>query len=159
MSVYSKLKGLFAAEEIISPHKSTHITYLVIILLFLVLPFFISYAPNQKDQDAPPELLNIKLPPSCLSEQLFGSECPGCGLTRSFVLFTHGHFKEAWKIHRLGPLIYLFFIWLAAFKIYCLCNPGKKLKPLTAELQFILPFTLLCLIFINWLVGIFIGGN
>lgn len=147
---------MFAAEKTISTNKTTHITYLVIILLFLFLPFLISYSP---EQTTPPTIHSIKLSPSCLSEVLFGTKCPGCGLTRSFVLLTHGHFKAAAEKHRLGPLLYIFFISLALFKIYCIRNPGKKLTPVIAELQFILPFLMLCLLFLNWFFGIFLGGN
>lgn len=156
MKLYTKLKSLFAAEKTISPDKSTHWFYLIVILIFLILPFFISYT---SDRAGPPKIFSMELPSACLSHEIFNSPCPGCGLTRSFILITHGQIRKSCKLHRLGLLVYLFFILLAGYRIYCLRHPGKELHPVVAELQFILPFTLLCLLLINWCIGICINGG
>ncbi|BBO34376.1 DUF2752 domain-containing protein [Lacipirellula parvula] len=47
------------------------------------------------------------LPPLCGSRVLLGIECPGCGLTRSFVAFASGDFRESFRFHRLGWLVFL----------------------------------------------------
>lgn len=154
--IYKKLKSLFATETQISYDKSTHITYLIIILCFLITPFFILYSPNKQYVLS---IFSIDLPGTCLSRALFNTECPGCGMTRAFVLITHGHFKESMAIHRLAPLLYIFFIYLVIYKIYCICNPGKKLNRLFEELQFLIPFLVICLLVLNWIIGIYITGN
>src|SRR5204863_3895983 len=51
----------------------------------------------------------VELPPLCPSRALFGVECPGCGLTRSFVALAAGDLRESWRFHRLG--------WLLAFAV------------------------------------------
>lgn len=38
----------------------------------------------------------------CLSKTLLGLDCPGCGLTRSFVSLAHGRWEESWRFHRVG---------------------------------------------------------
>ncbi|MBL4604087.1 MAG: DUF2752 domain-containing protein, partial [Flavobacteriaceae bacterium] len=35
----------------------------------------------------------------CYSKQLFGVDCLGCGLQRSFILLTKGEFIEAFKMY------------------------------------------------------------
>lgn len=39
----------------------------------------------------------------CLSKQLFGMDCPGCGLQRSIAFLLQGNFLEAFKMY---PAIY-----------------------------------------------------
>lgn len=47
----------------------------------------------------------------CLNKQLFGFECPGCGLQRSAVLILEGDFAGAFKMYpAVYPLIFLFIL-------------------------------------------------
>lgn len=47
------------------------------------------------------------LPPMCGSRALLGIECPGCGLTRSFVALASGDVAASFRFHRLGWLMFL----------------------------------------------------
>lgn len=47
------------------------------------------------------------LPPLCGSRAFFGINCPGCGLTRSFVALASGDFAESFRLHRVGWLMAL----------------------------------------------------
>jgi hypothetical protein len=47
------------------------------------------------------------LPPMCGSRALLGIECPGCGLTRSFVALASGDVAGSFRFHRLGWLMFL----------------------------------------------------
>jgi hypothetical protein len=47
------------------------------------------------------------LPALCLWRTLTGHRCLGCGLTRSFVFLAHGQAIEAFRMHWLGPPLYL----------------------------------------------------
>jgi hypothetical protein len=49
--------------------------------------------------------LGIDLPPICASRWLLGVECPGCGLTRSFVALASGQLSQSLTFHRLGWLL------------------------------------------------------
>ncbi len=40
-------------------------------------------------------LLNQPLPPLCSLKRYTGLDCPGCGLTRSFIATAHGQFRAA----------------------------------------------------------------
>lgn len=47
--------------------------------------------------------------PLCLFHYLSHFDCPGCGLTRSFISLSHGHFLQAIRFNALGPVVYLIF--------------------------------------------------
>jgi hypothetical protein len=47
------------------------------------------------------------IPTLCFSRRMFDIECPGCGLTRSFVFFAHFDPVSAWQVNKLGIPMYL----------------------------------------------------
>jgi hypothetical protein len=56
-------------------------------------------------------ILNRPLPPLCAMKRYIGLDCPGCGLTRSFIAVGHGRWQEAWQFNPAGPL---WFVLVAA---------------------------------------------
>ena len=50
----------------------------------------------------------------CWSRLLFGTLCPGCGLTRSFVALAGGSLADAWRLNRMGPLLFFSIVALVA---------------------------------------------
>ena len=48
------------------------------------------------------------LPSACLTRQVLHMDCPGCGMTRSFIAMAHGQARRAFSYHRLGPVIFLY---------------------------------------------------
>ncbi|MFD2567890.1 DUF2752 domain-containing protein [Pseudotenacibaculum haliotis] len=57
----------------------------------------------------------------CLNKQMFGVECPGCGIQRSLVLLSKGEFVEAFKMY---PAIYT----LLLLALFILLNFKMKFK-------------------------------
>lgn len=49
---------------------------------------------------------NMPLPPTCTAKTMFGIDCPGCGMTRSFVSLAHGHVLKAFTFNLGGPLLF-----------------------------------------------------
>lgn len=47
-------------------------------------------------------VLGIPLPELCYARRWLGIECPGCGLTRSFIAIMHGDFTSAWLFNPAG---------------------------------------------------------
>jgi hypothetical protein len=45
----------------------------------------------------------------CIVKKTTGIDCPGCGLTRSFIYLCHGNISDSFRLHPLGPIIFLFF--------------------------------------------------
>lgn len=50
------------------------------------------------------------LPPTCIYQNLWGLDCPGCGLTRCFVSLAHGQWSMAWKYHPVGIVLFVFIV-------------------------------------------------
>lgn len=50
----------------------------------------------------------ITLPEMCHFRRLFGLDCPGCGLTRSFIHISHGNLNAAWQLNPLGIALYIY---------------------------------------------------
>lgn len=52
----------------------------------------------------------------CLNKKLFGMECPGCGMQRSFILLIQGEFTEAFKMYpAIFTLVLLAISFIADF--------------------------------------------
>jgi len=47
----------------------------------------------------------FQLPALCSFQRLFAIDCPGCGLTRSFVYAVRGRLSDAWAMHPIGTLL------------------------------------------------------
>ena len=58
------------------------------------------------------------LPELCGSQRWFGADCPGCGLTRSFVLSAQGRWPEAWQIHPAGTATFGLLIGLLPYRLW-----------------------------------------
>jgi hypothetical protein len=51
--------------------------------------------------------------PLCAVKALTGADCPGCGMTRAFLLIGHGRAAEATAVHPLGVPAFLIVAGLA----------------------------------------------
>ena len=64
-----------------------------------------------QDQEVVVPVWNKPLPSFCLARRLLGLDCPGCGLTRSFICLAHGEFTTACRYNLaavwLFPLVVL----------------------------------------------------
>jgi len=151
---FRRVVGWFHISEADVRNPSTHWTYLGICLVLVVLPAFLS-----NSDPAHISFLGVRVPGSCLSRELFHADCPGCGLTRSFVALTHGRFRESLSLHRLGLVLYLFFLWQIAYRLYCLRQRCANLPAGLLRLQSWLGFGMVAALLANWAVGLFVGGN
>lgn len=91
------------------------------------------------------------LPPMCASRSLFGVECPGCGLTRSFVHLAHGRWSDSFRCHRVG--------WFLAVAVLLqLPYRGAAIYlgrlPLGRRLPTAFGTLLIALLLGNWLLGL-----
>ncbi|QEG40053.1 DUF2752 domain-containing protein [Roseimaritima ulvae] len=50
---------------------------------------------------------DVALPESCGAQRMLGIDCPGCGLTRSFILTAHGRLGDAFQMHPAGTLAFI----------------------------------------------------
>ncbi len=53
-------------------------------------------------------IVDLPLPGLCTAQRIFGIDCPGCGLTRSFISLAHGDLARACHFNAVGVLFFLF---------------------------------------------------
>ena len=110
------LLSFWPSRDALPSDRSTHVTLLIISFLLITLPLIVSYDANATTA---PDMLGWKMPQTCYTQVLFGTECPGCGLTRSFSLLAHFEFRDSLRLHRVGWLLFLYFAWQVYFRGRC----------------------------------------
>ena len=136
--------------------RRSHVTYVVMLSLFLGTPSLMGGAGEGQERVS---LFGMTLPATCTSQQWFGTSCPGCGLTRSFVALTHGRIVDSLRWHRLGLLLYAFFLCQLAFRFRCLMGARPPTGPRWEWAQHYVPLTMILLLMANWFGGLFGSGN
>jgi hypothetical protein len=61
-------------------------------------------------------LFGFPLPELCMFRQVFGTDCPGCGMTRSFVLASRLRLVEAWNMNPAGCMLFISLMVSAPFR-------------------------------------------
>ena len=139
------------AERQISVARDRHRTMLFLALFIIAASFVLRRSETQEITLVWP---HIELPPLCASRALFGIECPGCGLTRSFVALAAGDLPESWRLHRLGWLLALAVVGQIPYRLYALRQLRKNettFQPLWPKL---FGHLLISLLILNWLLRI-----
>lgn len=90
------------------------------------------------------------LPETCPARALSGRDCPGCGLTRSFVLLAHGRFRESVHMHHVGWLMAFAVLVQFPYRLLSLRRPGRVLVPRVVLLLF--GWGVWLALVVNWLV-------
>jgi len=52
--------------------------------------------------------LSVPMPETCTLRSRFAIDCPGCGMTRSFIHIAHGRFLDAMRLNPASILVFLF---------------------------------------------------
>lgn len=86
-----------------SPSIRTHLGILIVALAVLVASASLRIA-GPRDVRLPGT--NVSLPELCYWHRMTGYDCPGCGLTRSFIATTQGRIARAWRYHPMGTLLF-----------------------------------------------------
>ena len=98
--------------------RDRHWTMLILATVALLLSFLLSF-----EGDGPKASLSlgsVSLPPMCGSRVLFGINCPGCGLTRSYVAIASGDLTGSLQFHRIGWLMWLATVLQLPYRVFCL---------------------------------------
>ncbi len=95
---------------------------------------------------------NWPVPQTCMSRDLFGVECPGCGLTRSYIHLMHGHWNDAWEMHRIGWLLFIATVFQLPYRLIALRIGDRELIPIQASRW--IGSGLIALLIANWLIGL-----
>lgn len=98
----------------------------------------------------------LGLPP-CPCVLIFNRPCPGCGLTTSFSALLHGRFRDAFKAHFFGPLLYAIFT-VSAITSFAAFLRGRRFTINQRPIQnFMLVFTIVFVAF--GVIRFFLDGH
>lgn len=53
-------------------------------------------------------LIDRAVPETCTMQRSLGVDCPGCGLTRSFIHMARGNVRRAWGLHPIGVFLFIY---------------------------------------------------
>ena len=135
-----------------APTRSTDVTMAVMCGLLVFVPFFLSCQPGASRV----ALGSLELPGLCLSQSMFHTDCPGCGMTRAFVFFSHGMVAASVHCHRLGPLLYVFFVQQFLMRCWSLSHWATTAgKQLVYRIHHCMGWGVIFALLINWLLGVF----
>ena len=87
---------------------------LVLALCVVVLLLAVVMTPS----DGMLSLLGIEVPVMCTLRRFLGTDCPGCGLTRSFVYLAHADPSSAFRMNMLGPPLFLYTAIQIPYRIF-----------------------------------------
>ena len=135
-------------EDVSDPYaaglRSLDLTILILSVLVLLAAFLLDVEETRVRLAVWPNWL---LPESCLSRSLAGLDCPGCGLTRSFVYLAQGDVTGSLASNRVGWLLALATVSQIPIRLWSLW----KTRPLVSHrLQTALAATLIALLIANW---------
>jgi hypothetical protein len=91
-----------------------------------------------------------RLPPFCGSRTLLGVDCPGCGLTRSFVALAHGDLTRSLQFHRLGWLVAVCVAAQIPYRALSLAE--MRVRSVQREWPLWLACGLTAVLLVNWLL-------
>ena len=77
------------------------------LILLLVCAGIVAASMILSPTDAVVSLGGFEIPELCMWRRMTGLGCPGCGMTRSFTYMGHGQLVDAFRLHRLGPILYI----------------------------------------------------
>lgn len=95
--------------------------------------------------------LSIPMPQTCLSRRMWGMDCPGCGLTRSFVSMSHAEFSRAFSFNAAGPLVYLFVLVQIPWHLFQICRLWNLKRPIESGWLYVPLFAINAALLIQWL--------
>ena len=90
------------------------------------------------------------IPSTCPSQVIFHVECPGCGLTRSFIFLAHGRWQEAFARHRVGWLMALAVVLQIPYRLAALF--GRNREPLGKRIPELFGMALIAALIGNWVL-------
>jgi hypothetical protein len=141
-----------ADRQVLARRVRGHREVLILALLTgLAAPLLRVYPPDRVGWRWSADLL---LPPLCTVRQWFGINCPGCGMTRSFVYLAQGDLVASWRMHRLGVLFAFLIVLQIPYRLLAIRSPRRPMLPdvVTRWLGRIL----ILLLLVNWLVNLFL---
>lgn len=125
-----------------------HCGFLLAAVVVLLLSFSMSVA-GQTSVFLPGT--STPMPETCTARLFFGIDCPGCGLTRSFISIGHGEFARAWHFNPAGFIVYLLFAVQIPWQSFQIHRLMKGLRSYERPWVYLLPTIAAIALIIQWI--------
>ena len=97
----------------------------------------------------------IALPGICWFRRLLDMNCPGCGLTRSFISLAHGSWSAAWHFNAAGPLLFALVVSQIPYQSCQLWRLRRGLSPWRLGATATIPVVVFAgALFAQWLIRV-----
>lgn len=98
---------------------------------------------------------SILLPDLCQFKRMFGRDCPGCGMTRSFMYIARFQPNKAWSIQPVGTLLAIFLAATVPHRIWQIhqLRRGSIIRS-TTRLEASIVVALAALAYLRWFWGV-----
>jgi hypothetical protein len=136
-------------ERLVRQRRDRHRTMLWVAVVVVILSFALRLGDSGNVALIWP---GLQMPTVCGSRALFGIDCPGCGLTRSFVALASGDIRQSLDYHRLGWLLALAVLAQIPYRIFALRELRYRIAERVWPTWF--GYFLIAALIANWLVGI-----
>jgi hypothetical protein len=142
-----------AAEEVINGRRRRrHREMLAVAVAVAGLAFLLEVHADQRV--AFRFLPEWPLPETCPARMIFHVDCPGCGLTRSFIHLARGDWRASWNIHHVGMLLALAVVLQIPYRLAALRSPTAA--PLGTVFPNYFGALLIVLLLINWVMNLIV---
>jgi len=144
-----------ASARLFKRRHNRHREMLFISTTVCLLSFLLAVRPDQKV-----ELFFLPgwaAPETCFTRTTFGTDCPGCGLTRSFIYLANGDLPASLAVNRIGWLFALATAIQIPYRSFLLFYWLKKRglpEPVSPSVNTAVATTLIAVLIGNWLFNL-----
>lgn len=145
------------------PRPMSHLKYyrpnLILHFVFLLIAAAIIFMSFAMSMNGPTDVrmpgMVMPMPESCIARRVWGQDCPGCGLTRSFISMSDGKFVDAFRFNGSGPLVYFFVSIQIPWHLYQIGRILKRRHPVESVWLYSGIFFVSGAMFLQWFVRLF----
>ena len=91
-----------------NPVYKPELIFRVLVLLMVTAAIVMSFVMTIEGQEVYLPLASQPIPEVCASRNLFGMDCPGCGMSRAFISISNLEIDKALAFNSASLVVYLF---------------------------------------------------
>ena len=134
--------------------RNHHRNMLILCTTVVILALTLQTRDDQRVEFA--WLPGVPMPETCASRSIFDIDCPGCGLTRSFIAIARGSLSAAFQQNRTGWLLACGLLIQFPYRVWMLYHVRTRglPEPVPERLKLAFVWILIVALIGNWLLKI-----
>ena len=109
------------------PSDGLGVRYHLVILILATSVLVLAALLSEKEGSVFIPFTDFPMPGVCTFKSMTGLDCPGCGLTRSFVHLVRANFARAWQFNPAGILVFAVVVFQVPYRSIQLYRNWKSL--------------------------------